>query len=445
MKPGVTVHSRPWSIPRRWCRRWAAAIAATVLFLAACSDSDDAPGADGEACAWPVEAGKDIQNIAYPDTSARYWAFTYSLAEGESLVIKGTYPDARYFSFITYAATGGALGVLADRDIDPDEGDSNPFRGEDGDGAQRYTIVVGDPTGAEGAIPNWLTSVAVPSSPGVANPVQPEAEGLPELSLPANVVGSGGENGTIGTIIYRVYVPASDDDWSGGAGLPEVSVRSGDGTTTAVPSCATSGPSENALEIVERYGPATDTVPPPLPIFVRPGGPATNNLYPNPDNIYVATIIDHEPGRIAVLRGKAPSFPDTRAGDPITGEEQVRFWSLCTNEYTKPYPVTECARDEQVALDGDGFFTFVISIPEDRPSNAVPEEGVTWLDYGNTDLPSVLLFRQMLPAADFEEAATHLALGQLAYPAMGDYAPIGAYCATADFEANGAAGCGLGG
>ena len=46
------------------------------------------------------------------------------------------------------------------------------------------------------------------------------------------------------------------------------------------------------------------------------------------------------------MRGKAPTFPDTRAGQPVTGNEQVRYWSMCTNEYRKPYPVSFCKRDD---------------------------------------------------------------------------------------------------
>jgi hypothetical protein len=45
----------------------------------------------------------------------------------------------------------------------------------------------------------------------------------------------------------------------------------------------------------------------------------------------------------------------TRATEPITGAEQVRFRSMCTNELRKPYPVTDCAADDETELDDDGF------------------------------------------------------------------------------------------
>jgi hypothetical protein len=440
-------------------------VAVLATALAGCSGSDSTSsttrgpaagtsttttGGGATTCAWAAEAGKHIQNIAYPDTSATYWALAYSLADDEHLVLRGRYPQARYASFITYAPTGGALGVLTDRDIAPDPGSTNPFRGQGaGKGADRYTITVAVPSeGAGEAEANQLTAVSVPSSPSQSNTTAPATTagdapdtGGQDLPLPQVVLGSGGATGRRGTLIYRVYVPTAEGDRRGGVPLPSVAVATPAGEE-AVPTCAHPTASPNGKAIVERYGPATDTEPPSSPIFIRPGKNA-NNLYPNPDNVYVATIVRDRPGQVVVVRGKAPTFPDTRAGQAITGHEQVRFWSLCTNEYRKPYPVTSCARDDQVALDDQGWFTFVVSTPEDRPANATAADHVTWLDIGDTTYDSVLLLRHMLASPDFAESATRLERGALATSTMGDYAPVGAYCAKATFEQGGAPACGL--
>lgn len=37
--------------------------------------------------------------LAYPDLDATYWAHFFAPTPGERLVIKGEYPQARYFSF----------------------------------------------------------------------------------------------------------------------------------------------------------------------------------------------------------------------------------------------------------------------------------------------------------------------------------------------------------
>ncbi|HMT26256.1 MAG TPA: hypothetical protein PKD07_18150, partial [Microthrixaceae bacterium] len=78
-------------------------------------------------CAWAVRADKETLNIAYPDTSATYWATSYQLAEGQHLELRGTLPQAEYASLITYGPSGGALDALTDHEIELDEGAANPL------------------------------------------------------------------------------------------------------------------------------------------------------------------------------------------------------------------------------------------------------------------------------------------------------------------------------
>ena len=177
-------------------------------------------------------------------------------------------------------------------------------------------------------------------------------------------------------------------------------------------------------------------------MFIRPAN-GGGNLYPNPDNVYVATIVGYQPGRVVVVRGRAPTFPDTRAGQPVTGDEQVRYWSLCTNEYRKPNPVSSCLHDDEVPVDDNGDYTFVVSTPGDRPSNATEANGVAWLDWGSTDVNGLLLLRNMLASPSFPESATNLKPGSLASSTMGKYAPKAVYCDKATFEQGGASACGL--
>ncbi len=68
-------------------------------------------------CAWTAITGLDDNkgldtkamtmhdfkaNIMFPDVFAIYWHQTYTLKEGESIVLSAKKPNARYFSFITY-------------------------------------------------------------------------------------------------------------------------------------------------------------------------------------------------------------------------------------------------------------------------------------------------------------------------------------------------------
>lgn len=383
-----------------------AVVAVCSLILAACSSgssggssarsapssSTTAP-ANAPGCAWRTKANKQTNNVAYPDTSATYWATAFDLAEGDRLVVKGRFPSARYISFISYGPEGSADHVVTDRDIEPDAGSTNPFR-SGGRSGGRYT---------------------------------------------AQVPASGS-----GTVIYRVYLSKAKGDPAGGVDLPTLVVRRADGSERTQPPCAHPGTNPKVAALVSKNGPATDQPAPSQPVFIRPGA-SSSTLFPNPDNIYVATILHHTPGQVVVIRGKAPTFPNTAAGDPVTGDEQVRYWSLCTNEYRKPYPVSHCLADQDIALDATGSYTIVISTPEDRPEGITAAAGKTWLPWGPTTVDVLLLMRQMLPAEDFAEAAANVAPGKAAVSVMGEYAPRGTYCSVGEAEdLSPAGGCGEG-
>ena len=176
-------------------------------------------------------------------------------------------------------------------------------------------------------------------------------------------------------------------------------------------------------------------------MFKRPVTVA--GIYPNRDNAYLASIAAHQPGRVIVVRGKAPTTPDTQAGQSPATPSQLRYWSFCTNEYRKPYPVSYSAIDHEAPVDGAGHYTIVVSTPADRPANATTADGVAWVDWGSTSVNMLMAFRHMLPAADFTETVKNVAPGQLASEVMGEYTPVATYCDVATFEAGGATACGL--
>ena len=404
---------------------------------------------DDGRCAWPVKADVDTLNIAYPDTNATYWTLSYALAPGEALELTGELADARYSSFIAYGPLGGAIDVLTDRDIVPDEGSTNPFApaGEAGStpgagDAHRYTVRVtgDDPTTPAGQAPNVVAArrgdVAPPASGGAPAPTLAPGEELPP---PEVLLGSGADDpGAVeGNLIYRVYLSDDPDDPSGG-GLPDVAVVDADGGRTSVPTCEHQRPSERAEALTASNGAPTGRPAPAQPTFLRPQAVAAN-LFPNPDNVYIATIAAHRPGVVAVVQGTAPTTPDPAEGRPIGSGEQLRYWSICSDEYRKPYPVSHCLADRDVVLDEARAYTIVVSTPEDRPSTATAEQGVTWLDWGSTEVDNLILLRHMLADPDFAQSAIDVPPGTLARDTMGPFAPIGHYCTVAAFESDGAA------
>lgn len=383
------------SVPRVPLR--VACAAAALVAVGACGGSDPvrtvAPTKTAStsttvtanrACAWPWIANRSTMNIAYPDTHATYWTFPVRLGAQERLVVTGRLPRARYSSFVTYDAAGVALDGHADSSLVGASADTAPPT----PGTQ-YTLTI------------------APTAHGRA----------------------------VKTLVYRVYLPHDTTDPTGGGALPHLGVVAADGTRRSVVPCARSTANPEAERIVRERGPATTTPAPARPVFVRPRTDGAG-LYPNPDNTYLATILHHTPGSIVVVRGTLP-----RTSANAVGAAQLRYWSLCTNEYRAPYPVSSCVADRDLTVDDSGAYTVVVSTPADRPADADTAHGVTWLDWGSTRTDVLLLVREMLPAPDYAEAAARLVPGALAMSSMGRAAPRGTICTRTEFERHSSA-CG---
>jgi hypothetical protein len=114
---------------------------------------------------------------------------------------------------------------------------------------------------------------------------------------------------------------------------------------------------------------------------------------------------------------------------------ELRYWSLCTNErHTTRF--VDCTIDEDVPLDASGWYTVVVSAPADRPANATPECGVTWLAWG-TSPETLVILRHMLPDAGFAHAIQRVERPADLYAVVGDYLPTGQHTTREGFEARG--------
>lgn len=379
----------------------------------------------GDVCSWPVTVAVNDLNIFYPEGTSAYFVTPYMLAPGQSLVVEGRYPFARFSSLVTYygTAAGGqgleVLGWMPDISIAPDPGSVNPNMGEasDDSAARRWTVRV------TGTVP--LDATPAPLEQNVL-PAHPE-----------------GVEGVVGVLIQRVYLPDDRADQAGGVGKPALSFETADGERRALPSCTEeetagwhqffNGRIQAILEV---------TPPPPLPASVdaRPEFTRTifEGLAPNPDAAYLTAPVAWEPGRVVVIRGTAP-----RSGP---GEDvDVRYWSFCTGSNVEPYPAASCIPDVDVPVADDGTYTLVVSQPEDRPANATAENGVAWLAGADPAYPDLIGLRHVLPADAFYDQSGWAVGPDLtaaeAAAIMGPYYPQATYCDVATFEQGGADAC----
>jgi hypothetical protein len=370
-------------------------------------------------CSWPFEAnGQGITNIATPDTNATYWVMPFDTGSWKTMILRGRYPDARFFNVSTYASNGASVASIYDSNIAPDSGSTNPFATTTPDQHRNYTVTIG--AGSNGA----ANALAV--APG-------------RLTF----------------VVYRVYIPDQGRDARGGVELPVVSLVDGSGTVRTIKPCpfagaetslpnlavllATSGFAEaaNFLQQIltaagQRGSGMSDCAHGQTSLAVVGFGPPSlnPNLFPNPQTTYLETFgFCFQPNKVVVVRGKAPVFPNTYSGGSVfqpafDGQIQLRYWSMCINDLVIPYPVVACQADHATSLDSGQFYTYVITGDQAPPPWLPP--GTTWLPWGDTASSKNLIFRNLL-SQNFTVA--------------GPYVPSGVFCDATVFAAQGWQAC----
>lgn len=366
-------------------------------------------GGGGARCAWPFIVDVDTQNLAYPDPNATYWAIPIQLAANESLVLRGTYPSARFMAVTLYTAAGDTVAQLSDDEIAPDPGSANP-----------YAVQAPPPESGR----SWQLTIA-PAGSGAS------ATNL--LELPAGQL--------VGWVLYRVYLGNPAGDRQGSAPLPTVVRKRGSSVVATQKPCSTFLPGTAIAEILGAV------MPPPVdvtetPQFIRFAN--TGGLFANEANAYLTALSDAPPGMILVVRGKLPTTPDTELGESVVGNFQLRYFSITSNLNQVPYPTVEGLYDAQLPRDADGVYTVLIARDQDVPSNAATS-GATWLSWGDGPSQAVII-RNMLPAADFPRAIQDVTPSDYGQPSdaaevMGAYYPRIVACPKITYEALGPDGC----
>lgn len=404
-------------------------------------------------CLWvgPVAAGQ--HNAGYPDEAGIYWYAEYQLPPGGKLALRGQFPHARYMSLNSYDAAGRPTDVINDVSTMPDSSSSNPFS----EGARRrvtdrsYTIeIVNEPA---------------PTGPRRSN------------TLYAGVPGQ-----AIQKLLYRIFVPDKGRDVTGDAGLPQHEIRLADARTLTGQAACDAIKANPTRDIpllrltvpADRYRAMRDPIPnlpDTHPAFNPPdwegyfGTPYSfsrflkrtpreaeramvaitkaGGFYSNRDVDYISTFVDRKFGSVLMLQGKAPATPRTYNGDERMGSAQVRYWSICKNESIATTRYVACLYDEQIPLDGDGYYTITVSTSQDRPTNANVQCAVAWLDWGTSgdglDRPTAgsLLLRHLLPSPTFTATFRNILAPGTEAEVLGSYLPKGTYMSRPQFEKRG--------
>jgi hypothetical protein len=376
--------------------------------------------ADAQDCSdgWERFSSAPLEQIALPDMNVTYWRYRFQVTADSpvTLRIAGQFPHGRYMNFNVYdQETLDSTAKLTDADIVPDPGSVNPFTtGVARDAAHRdYTT--------------WVV-------PKLARAPMPVGQNL--MVMPQPIPGA---DPKAVELWYRIYEPDPAAVPDGGVAPPRISAFTD--VTGATPAAC---PQRAALSAP--LWRALGTLPPALRdpniIFFAPK-PMT--MYANADTTYLLGRLAFKFGDVAVIRFKAPQFPDTASGlGAFPAPAEVRYWSLCLGGVDTR--TSACLADSQAHLDAQGWETLVVGSKELEPR--VRALGFDFLEKPPF-LLSFVLYRHLLDRPGFAGALSLVPMLTtlpridwgtvlpLAAPAViGDYAPRGRHCSEEDFFEN---------
>jgi hypothetical protein len=416
-----------------------------VLLFSIPSFSNDIGVPGPKDCFWsrgPHSADPYI-NLAYPDANVFYWAATFTMPEDVELYLDGDFPLARYMSIISYDGRGRPLESLADYLIEPEKDSINPFINSNSriDKNRAYKIQV-------------LNN----------SPVTDRETGKISKISSYNTLNAPSYGPNQQLIIYRVYLPDNKTGPLGGVNLPQLKVIKDGETYAGNDACKILNASQNLAITIDAAGippmmyrelasqtdkpetwPAKN--PPEWYIqmdrqsligiytgeFNNKAPRSTGGFFPNLDNHYLRTIINRKYGKVVLLKAKAPLTPKTYNSNPTYKENELRYWSVCSNQSFGNTRVNDCLFDEEIPLDKNGYFTIFLSRLKDRPRNANKECGYAWLPMAEDgdgvfdEDVSIIQFRHMLARDDFSNSIQSVESQNDTKKVMKEYFPKSRY------------------
>lgn len=412
-------------------------------------DTDTGPAT---ACpGWP-RAGSPLTANTFPnllDTSAaNYFLNTFNhgglmlpsgfpgfidVPLGGRVEFVGEYPKARYFAFHPSDALTNNFNTIKDVGLIPNPGSKNPWIEPTVDDEFNTFTAVLDFTQDIPAVPAQNTSYVGRFAVPGGNPefgIDPESEPNPVVF---NMLRN-----------YGSYLGALPPNFTG-VKLPEINIYDAQGMLVQHFEACDPYPQEFTI-------PEDDTKFPSWPVIDsfasnNPGEVlrswqfgAPIDVLTNADVFYTVVPFTKLRGNVLVVRAKKPSSSAPNANPRIDGTAQARLFTACSYNFWNG-SANDCVSEEDIPVDPDGFYTLVISEPEDRPKNATSENHITWLDWGPFIDGRLPMRNLMVDDPFWVNLAQAIDTGNVPPGFDGTYVPVAAHCHTDIFEDGGVSAC----
>lgn len=398
----------------------------------------------------------DRLHSLFPDPNATYLVSWGMIAPfGYKVVVEGDFPHARFFDIQTIAAfepgqynsgyNGAAELPIVDVDVPTLPGHTNPFKvGADRNAAKRsyraeFELAMGDPVelNRQGYAPPYRDPMPKRFASGIMN-IGPlgRRHTLGQAPLPIRVVvGNPRGEWAASEMWVRYYAPNKAKGPLAGVQLPKMYYQTPEGQRFFIAYDDTEA--ERTANRTERVDTARTYPDPDAPIGADVGwsklygifrsgldimngigwitpegvrrldyayaGRADNIAGPGgyessktlvPYTNYLVRDMAVARGKVAILTGKMPTFPQTREGQRRMTGGQMRYWSITNQNVADALKAGQAlgsVMDDEVCLDDQRRYVIVYSQPQDRPANATCENGVTWVRWAPVNRQGLML------------------------------------------------------
>lgn len=178
---------------------------------------------------------------------------------------------------------------------------------------------------------------------------------------------------------------------------------------------------------------------------------------------YLGRVMCLGAGKVFGVAGTMPTIPKTRNGEAVMTGGQSRYWSITgystafdawASDYVAGLEITSIM-DDEIRTNAQSRYLILYGRAADRPSNATPQNGVTWVEWGPEACQAFTLrWATMGPEWTFAKAPDQGNVGWEANWAsasfdpkklykndrtgfLGNYQPVVSYLTKAQFEALG--------
>lgn len=374
-----------------------------------------------------------------PDPHVTYLKLIFTAPFGSKLLIEGDFPYCRFMDyqilepFDPRHPVTGNMGVcevpLVDVDIEPDEGNVNPFRvGGDRTAKNRHYHITFELKIGNAAELNE-----------VMDPPFYRAPGNTRTGSPFGFSGPWGGSVLVPSVVWlRIYAPDKDKEPYGGVRWPKATLQLSTGKKYWLVCDKSKAVQDQTATVPDRPVPPQEPYPVQGPtlgwfkmfgidLVMMEGNGYVNSQPWGPRDVFTAKKeirdiyrllwnrgADADPpgnfecgatccnyisylvrpmalgkNKVIVITGRLPVFPGTRDGEPVMEKGEVRYFSVTHQQgsgglgksiYTAvPHG---SLMDDEITVNKNNEYIIVYSYENERPRNARKENGVTWQEWG---------------------------------------------------------------